>query len=227
MKAACVILMCLLICGSAYGREHKRSALSAKVLRAASTASETEGTETDDQETGDTDDQEMNNDTDTDDNDNGTTTGTEGSENDDATKNDDNETDDMDDGTSTVPTAVRNALKVSALQRSEKPFAATTASLNASLDASKAIAQMLEPADLGHSAVASATILQAMGGGSAAAKTGALMVSDNAAIALSSSSSSGKLSVTTVPEPTSFLMLAMGGVPWFWIRRRPCRYPTR
>ena len=220
MKAACVILVCLLICGPAYSHEHKRSALSAKVLRAASTASDTEGTETDDQETGDTDDQEMNNDTDTDDNDNGTTTGTDGSDNDDATKNDDNETDVMDDNTSTVKTAVRNALKVSALQHSEKPFAATAASLNAGLDASKAIAQMLEPADLGHSAVASATILQAMGGGSAAPKNGALIVSDNAAAAVGSSSSSGDLSFTAVPEPTSSLLLALGAVPCFWIRRR-------
>src|SRR2546421_204838 len=121
MKAACVILVCLLICGSAYGREHKLSAPSAKVFRAASTASETEGTETDDEETGDIDDQVMNNDTDTDDNDNGTTTGTDGSDNHDATKNDDNETGDMDDDTSTVKTAVRNALKVAALQHSEKP----------------------------------------------------------------------------------------------------------
>src|SRR6476620_5780792 len=131
MKAACVILVCLLICGPADGREHKRSALSATVLRAASTASETEGTETDDQETGDTDDQEMNNDTDTDDNDNGTTTGTDGSDNDDATKDNDSETDDMDDDTSTVKTAVRNALKVLALQHSEKPFAGAAASLSA------------------------------------------------------------------------------------------------
>jgi hypothetical protein len=227
MKAACVFLVCLLICGPANARGHKRSALSTKALRAASTASETEGTETDDQDTDDTDDQEMNNDTDTDDNDNGTTTGTDGSDNDDATKNDDNETDDMNDDTTTVKTALRNALKVLALPHTEKPFAAKAASLNASPDASKAIAQMLEPADLGHSALASATILQIMGGGSAAAKTGAVIVSDSAAIALGNSSRSGKLSVTTVPEPTSFLLLALGAVPLVWIRRHPYRNPSQ
>jgi len=214
MKAACVILVCLLICGPADGREHKRSALSATVLRAASTASETEGTETDDQETGDTDDQEMNNDTDTDDN--GTTTGTDGSDNDDATKDNDSETDDMDDDTSTVKTAVRNALKVLALQHSEKPFAATSAS---GQSAPQIIAQMLEPADSGHAA-ALAAVLQHMGGGSAAAESRGLVVTAGATFSASGSPRGAKLSVTGVPEPTSSSLLLIGALPWFRIRRR-------
>jgi hypothetical protein len=218
MKAACIMLVCLLICGPAYGREHKRSALSAKVLRAASIASETEGTETDDQETDDTDDQEMNNDTDTDDNDNGTTTGTDGSDNDDATKDNDNETDDMNDETSTVKTAVRNALKVSALQHSEKPFAATAASLSAGQSAPQIIAQMLEPADSGHTA-ALAAVLQHMSGSSAAVESRGLVVTADATISASGSPRGAKLAVAGVPEPTSSFLLLIGALPWVWLRR--------
>jgi hypothetical protein len=218
MKAACVILVCLLICGPAYSHEHKRSALSAKVLRAASTASDTEGTETDDQETGDTDDQEMNNDTDTDDNDKGTTTGTDGSNNDDATKNADNETDAMDDNTSTVKTAVRSALKVLALEHSQKPFTAASASLGAGQNALQIIAQMSEPADSGH-AVALAAVLQHIGGGSTAAESQGLIVAADAAISANGSLRSAKLSVTGVPEPTSSFLLLIGAMPGFWLRR--------
>jgi hypothetical protein len=221
MKNVIAIATFLMLFGPVYGRE-KHSVRKLGTLKTAVNSlqkvSETGDSDTDDQDMDDTetdtDDQTTDSDTETDgtDTDDNDTTG--------MNKNDDeNETDDMDDS-STVKTAIRSALKLSALQHCEKPFAAAAAALNAGLNAPRTIAELIQPADSGHAAVASAAILAAASGGSAAIGGGALNASDNAAIAASGSSSGGKLSVSIVPEPMSGFLLAVGTLPWLALRRR-------
>jgi Tfp pilus assembly protein PilE len=214
MRYLTAIAILLLIVYPAYGRESKHSKRSLAVLSAQLTASqkasETDGTDTDDQEM-DTDDQETNdNDTETGDMDTDDQEMTDTNDND---ENDDN--DDMNGTTTTVKSAIQNAIKAMALKHSSKPFAGAAAALDAGLDAQQTISQLLEPPASG---IAAAATTIAAGGGSAVGAAGSLASGTTAAA--TTPSANGNRSVASVPEPASWLIAALGALPWLWNRRR-------
>jgi hypothetical protein len=213
MKPIIVIVMCLLVCSPAFGRQHKHSLRTMKELRAL-TASETDGG--DGTSTSETDDNDEKNDTE--DSDTDATTDTEDQDTSDTKHNDDNETDDSDDDANTVKTAILNSLRASAKQNSKVPLAAVAAALNAELDSKQTIAKLLQPSD---SAVATAALAGQSPIGSFGAVAGTTFTSASGATeATGGSLAAGTLLSADVPEPAASLLMSMAALSFFWRRKR-------
>ena len=214
MKSTVIIVMCLLVCSPAFGRQHKHSLQTIKELHTRSNLLETDGG--DGTSTGVMDDNDEENDTE--DTDTDATTDTEDQDTGDTKHNDDNETDDSDDDANTVKTAILNSLKASAMKNSKEPLAAAAAALNAGLDSKQTIAELLQPSDSG---VATTAMAGQSPIGSFGAVAGTTFASASGAVeATSGSLAAGTLLSADVPEPTASLLMAMAALSLFWHRRR-------
>jgi hypothetical protein len=216
MKPIIVIVMCLLVCSPAFGRQHKHSLQTIKELHTALNLLKTDGS--DGTGTGEGNDNDSENDTE--DTDTDATTDTDDQDTSDTKNNDDNETDDSDDDASSVKAAIRNSLRASAMKNSQEPLAAAAAALNAGLNAKQTIAQLLEPSGSLDSVTANAEVGQSLiaGLGSFATTTDA---SASGAVANASGSlTAGRLLSADVPEPIALSLLTMTALILFWHRRR-------
>jgi hypothetical protein len=214
MRKCIAILTLLLLTHRVYGREERLGSGTISAFRAAASTSTNAG----DTEGNEADDQKMESDTETDGTDSDQEMKTGGH------SDGDSEADDMNGETNSVKNAIRASLKATAMKQPQSSVGQMTGALDAGPDPLQTIKELLEPAApraSALSAVGSQTGLfdssSAFTGGSVMPASGALLVTDSSLV-------SGRLTATTAPEPSAWILAATGLLAPLWKRRRKVRY---
>jgi len=248
MKKITAILVFFLMSYPVYGRDGRPGVRTTSALRAAASTSENSSDTEGDDADNESDDQEMDSDNETDemdtnemetddtdteemetdesdseqemDTDDGDSNGT--SMHDDS----DDESDDTDDDANPVQSAIRASLKAATLKQSQSSLGRLAAALDAGLSPRQTINELLDSADSGSIALATAGSNTGFVGsstvaaGSAMPTSGALLVSNSAALM------SSPLTASAVPEPAAWLLAATAILAPMWKRRRSNRVPS-